>query len=521
MLDKPDSSQTLGIEPEGKLLRGVQLSLVKGKPKLERIFEISISDVKPLYMTDEGKALELLLKKNLTISTLAASEVLVRSLEVKFKKLRDVDAVLDFQTEPLLPYPLESAIIDRIVIGPSQEGTQLTVIAARKDHLQQHLAALHHHQIEPEIIACAPSALATFGRFFSNTNDYFHVHLGQKETLCALVIDKKLITSQTCHLTYEAEALIPHLTRTIYSLAKQTKNKDIKGIVFTGEGAHNQTLTQTLSQNLGKSIAELTIPPEFSIHGEQLLKYAIPFGAALAALPDQNDPINFRQQEFAYPNPWKRFKKPIAIYLALCLFLALTVFLFGLASLARSQDKIRQDYADLLATMNKPYSVFEAEYSAKFPSSEGQGDEVRSVMSLNDQDLLDRLNFLEKELQGTPDMFPLLPNVPKVSDVLAWISHHPIVLQKDNPTPLIQVENFGYSMVKRPEHTKKNEKYQIKVELEFSTETPKLAREFHDALIAPNEIVDPKGEVKWSSNRGKYKTSFFLKDRTIYPTLIK
>ena len=57
----------------------------------------------------------------------------------------------------------------------------------------------------------------------------------------------------------------------------------------------------------------------------------------------------------------------------------------------------------------------------------------------------------------------------------------------------------------------------MKVELEFSTATPKLAREFHDALIAPNQIVDPKGEVKWSSNRGKYRTSFFLKDKTLYP----
>ena len=84
-------------------------------------------------------------------------------------------------------------------------------------------------------------------------------------------------------------------------------------------------------------------------------------------------------------------------------------------------------------------------------------------------------------------------------------------------TPLIQLESFSYGMLKRPEQSKKQEKYQVKVEFEFTTATPKLAREFHDALIAPNEIVDPKGEIKWSSNRGRYKTSFFLKDKTIYP----
>jgi len=60
---------------------------------------------------------------------------------------------------------------------------------------------------------------------------------------------------------------------------------------------------------------------------------------------------------------------------------------------------------------------------------------------------------------------------------------------------LLQIENLSYSMVKRPELTKKQERYQVKVELEFTSPTPKLAREFHDALIAPNDLVDPKGDI--------------------------
>ena len=64
-------------------------------------------------------------------------------------------------------------------------------------------------------------------------------------------------------------------------------------------------------------------------------------------------------------------------------------------------------------------------------------------------------------------------------------------------------------------------KYQVKVDLEFSTSSPRIAREFHDSLIAPNDLIDPKGEVKWSSNRGKYRTSFYLKDKTQYLTPLK
>ena len=112
-----------------------------------------------------------------------------------------------------------------------------------------------------------------------------------------------------------------------------------------------------------------------------------------------------------------------------------------------------------------------------------------------------------------------------VSDVLGWLNKLAGASDKDNGEKAlaqgIQIDSFNYTLVKRPEQTKKQEKYQVKVELEFNSPTPKMAREFHDALIAPNEMVDPKGEVKWSTNRGKYRTSFYLKDKTAYPSQIK
>jgi len=36
-------------------------------------------------------------------------------------------------------------------------------------------------------------------------------------------------------------------------------------------------------------------------------------------------------------------------------------------------------------------------------------------------------------------------------------------------------------------------------------------------LITSNDFVDPKGEIKWTATKGKYRTSFYLKDKTIYP----
>jgi type IV pilus assembly protein PilM len=136
---------------------------------------------------------------------------------------------------------------------------------------------------------------------------------------------------------------------------------------------------------------------------------------------------------------------------------------------------------------------------------------------------LKRIDYLAKQIEAIPEIFPLQPNIPRVSDLLAWLSEHPQVVsplkeKEEGALSSLQIENFIYALTKHPEQGKKDEKYQVKVDLEFSSPTPKQAREFHDALIAPNDLVDPKAEVKWSSNRGKYRTSFFLKDKTSYST---
>jgi len=125
-------------------------------------------------------------------------------------------------------------------------------------------------------------------------------------------------------------------------------------------------------------------------------------------------------------------------------------------------------------------------------------------------------------VQKIPDTFPLLPQTPRVSDVLAWLSIHPQVIGdkqgKAAEKARIVLESLHYKMVKRPEQNKEKERYQVKIDLEFSAPIPRYAREFHDSLLTPNDFVDSTEEIKWNVEREKYRTSFFLKDKTVYPT---
>jgi type IV pilus assembly protein PilM len=560
MTDKPNALHTLGLELNGQQIRGAQLSLRKGKPFLERAFEIELKTEK----SEERQALLACLKKDLVVTCLNVNEILIRQLEVKLKKEVDIDAVLAFQSEPLLPYPIENAILDRVKLSETAEGSQLAIYAARKDHIQQHLEQWHAFEAEPEVISCSPAALAAFAAQFAlSDKPLFVLHIGLAGTFCILTKQGKLHAAQACSqgTTHLIEAFkldnsadqappladlrslnfveinkenTPHLAeavdvmrldviRTLYALSKQAKGEEVSQILLTGEGATFNNLGAVLCQSLQKALIVPATDPQFNLTPAELQKFAIPIGAALTALPHYKEQINFRQQDLAYPNPWRRYKNIIGIYAAACLCLAIAFYFMSNAYVKYREDQLRQQYAELLEFMHKPYNEFEKEYDAKATGKKVSDlKEAPPIKSLTEIDLVNRLHYIEDALQSSPYYYPLLPNVPTVSDVLAWLSTNSNVVAKDPKTgilkPLLQIESFNYSLAKRPDQTKKQEKYQVKIEIEFSSPTPKLAREFHDALIAPNALVDPKGEVKWNTNRGLYRASFFLKDKTAYPS---
>lgn len=571
MFDKPQSTHSLGLDLDGSSLKGAVLFYTRGKPKLDSLFEFPVESfnpshvdhVKPLYTETQKNQLTNLVHKHLVVTAMPTQEVLVRFLDLKIKKEKDINSVLAFQAEPLLPYPIENAIVDKIILSKDKEGHRLSVIAVRKDHLTNQINLWNSLDVEPENITAAPAALATFAKQFSAQEGLLYVlHLGLAGSLCILIDNGKLLAAQNINkgidtlvqalatdkqiefdaakqmliemplksidpsstpvLKEHLELLRLDITRTTYSLAKQAKGQEVNTLLLTGEGSYLSDLVEVVCSPLNKTLLTPQPNPNFAIDVKKLQQYAIPIGAALSTLPNSQEQINFRQQEFSYPAPWKRLKKPLAIYLLLCFGIAIALILFGKAYLSYRESYLKRQYLELLNVMNKPYTAFEKEFAAKFPQASGlSSGEIIPVETLTQEGIKSRLNFLEKELQSMPQFYPLLPNVPSVSDVLAWLAAHPNAVGPapagGGSPPALRIENFSYTMLKRPELAKKQEKYQVKVELEFSSPTPKMAREFHDALVAPNDIVDGKGEIKWSSNRDKYRTSFYLKDKTMYP----
>lgn len=566
MFESPYRHHALGINRNSKAIYVAQISLCKSKFNIEQLSRLPLTEitsssdhVKQLYMVADTP-LNTLADRIRSATALPTSAILVRPLQIDLVKKKDVDAVFAFQAEPLLPYPFEEAVLNKITLSQSSENTQLTLIAARKIHVQKHIEEWQLLDLEPEVISCVPAALAAFSKYcITSDSPYILLYIGEDHVSAILAKEGKLMGSYSfsegiyhiektvstdlrlpldeahaamCALDFAAissesmplshalsQQMRMGIARIVYALLKQSKGEEIGQILVTGPGCSLKNLSQLLTQGLFKEATVAHCSAFGPVTDLNINSYAIPIGLALNLYEDK-ELIDFRKEELTYPRPWKRIKRPLTALMTFGVLCAVLIYFFGQIWLGYQEDGLRERYGQLLVAQHMTLEGFEAEFRKKSALSPMQEGDILVLKKFTTEEIEQRLEYLYRTLESTPETFPLQPNTPRVSDVLAWLSAHPNMSRDaEDEEGLLRIENISYNIVRRPEQSKKQERYQVKIELDFASPTPKLAREFHDALIAPNDFVDPKGEVKWSANRGKYHTSFFLKDKTIYPSL--
>ena len=563
MISKPSDTQAIGLHLDGSLLKLAEVEAARGKVKVKRLEGFSLSEgfslneagEKPHFGTEgEDRICRDLCSKKLTVASLDGKETLVRKMKMKLLSEKDVEEAFKFEAEGNLPYPLEEGLVDKIFVGKDEDHTYLTLLSCKKSALSECLGKYHALKLDPEVVSCTPAALASFAARYTHVEgDLMVLYIGENSSLSTIVRSGKLIASHSLPIgisllrkaykedterdpeilsapfddfdfgsddvkvAVRLKAALEKMKHDVsWMVLSEIKNLRPAGeipLITLGEGANLKGLDTYLLNEVPCQRAELITHDGIELNQSLLRKFAIAIGSALSVLPKHPDPINFRQEELAFAEPWKRFKASLIVFAGASLLLAFLILLTGFAYLGFEEDILRQKYSTTLAQMGKSYQSYEKEFLAKGSKKGEVPPEITPIKDISVEAIKTRLNTLEKEIASQPDLFPLLPAVPLVSDTLAWLSNHP---QMRGEEGVIKIENFNYQMVKRPEMAKKGEKYQVKVDLEISAPTPKMAREFHTALITPNDFVDPKAEVKWGSSRGKYQTSFYLKDKTVY-----
>jgi type IV pilus assembly protein PilM len=459
-----------GVDAGKNFLRLAKLKKIGKHWDVILLKEIFEKDVNPLYKD---------IKKGVLASAISGRDVLVRACEIQLKKPKVIFDALAFHVEPLLPYPADEAILQAQIVGQHENGTSLTVFALRKDHLSLHLESLKKRELEPDIVTTKAHALAALLQTIppAATPSLF-VHEGEEEISLILAEKGLILAFRSIDARRDPTA---EIKKNLLNFSTTYKTKSFETIYFLGTDPNLKIFLQNLS---GKNV--IVPPSPFSgISQEEFVLYGIAIGCALSHL--QN--CNFRQKEFSHSLPFQRLKRPLAAFLILTLLFAGGIWLFGEAALRHKRHNFEEAFSSFMKREKK-------EWTATLPAS-SFGDYSKY------------LDSLEKEIKSRPDTFPLLPQVPKVREILSWLAS---LSESQN----IRIEILHYQMVKRPDFSHKQEKYKVRVDMEFSTFQTHAIPAFLEAIKNSNHWVDARDEIQWIPNKGKHKVSFYLKDKTKY-----
>lgn len=503
----------LGLNAESSLIKTALLKEEKGAIRLESVKSFFSSDsfVKQLYTS-----ISLPQQQSVQIATsLNPHEVLFRTLSLPIPNRKQALAALPFQLEAILPFPTEEANIAANLNRMGKEAFSISLFASRDSTLESHLQWAQSLHIEPDSISCAPNALYRLCRWlFPQEKNFSIFHFGETKSCCVIVIENEISLSQPLHFGRQdflqalakdfpdktADSLtrdplsgpLVHLTQVKEKAQKEIerlfhflKNKNIltetSDWIILGETYPAIPTSLFWTGATPRNIDEFAIPPAI------LHDYAIPIGTALDALIKDQHSVQFLQGKWIPPRFREKIKKGTIRFASLCLSAALIMGIGSFGLLKKKEKALSEQLlSHLPATMPK-----------NIPQHASAWKEVlwQWESSLNTQKL----------------PFPFIPTVPSVSDLLAWLSAHPTLSSPEGGKKEgIEIKSLHYQLYKYPKLEEPGGGYSAKVELELTAATPRLAREFHDALLKGDQIVNPKKEIKWNSQNTTYWTSFEL-----------
>lgn len=418
------------------------------------------------------------------ITALPLSALLIRKMRIELTKDRAIDLALPFQVESRLPFPVEEAVIDWIPLHRDEKGSDLLVMATRIAEVAAHLNQWQQFGVDPHFATCSGLGLVHLVHYFQpGTSDCAMLCIGGDGAVLATVCDGELAAARHVDRVEVAE-----IARALLSMAAFRDLEAAPIFVVGGD----PSLRSTLADWLNRPVASLPT-------GEaELEPFALALGTALSGGRLERNRVDFRQGVHQVRRPWWRLRKKLALFGALSCGLALALHLLGGRLLERAESGLRNDYLHLLALTG--------EEGAALPR---RAAGIRS-----------EVGRIERKVATSRDLFPLSPSLPCVSDLLVWLATQPALVRigEGGVEPLIRIERVRYCLERYPSIKRPKERYQLRVELDFQAQSSTIAREFHDALLAPNEWVDPQVEVQWRSTPTGYRTSFCLRDRTFYPS---
>lgn len=420
------------------------------------------------------------------------------SMQTLFRTLT-LPKVSSSELIPVIRSALESTLsipIDEYEIAWKKDGAKVYCFITQKSDLLKAYTDLIDHGLKPVWIFPKALALAKAAAISTSTNEpYIILDIDESECTIVLIQNNEILDAKStlgfkdCS-TDDSWKPLREIARILLAWKESYPMSDGAKILISGSlDAQNESIVLHF---LKRDVLPTSQQTENTLHRFPA------FGAALlASSVDILHRTCGYQIEGCQAEEMRQWLKPLALFIGLFLLLSLTSFGIGQQFIQQRQNNLENQFQELcrLALHGKP---------------QGFNENPKTLSELETS--LDQID----EHLSTQHLYPLIPDTPKLSQLITWLSGIADTCSKDAGGPPIELSQIQYLLVRRPEKSKPKEHYQVRVDIEFTAGNATQARKFHEELLTANPYIDPKLEVKWSLSGGKWRASFFLKDKTIY-----
>jgi hypothetical protein len=464
-------------------------------------------------------------KDNIYVASVFPSvQTLCRSLVLPKLKQKEVRAALLDTLDQTTSLRVDESVL-AYESDQAKDGSWAVVsYVTQQKQLEAYLETAKSKQIEPEYVIPKAACFAAFIAHFSLTNWQFIIDIGGEETTLVLAYEGRVVEStsliggksilesiETASASKESPLyqLLQHFREIITAYKGRYELPDSTPLTITG-GLTSSLAIQAIKEAIGAPLS-----PLHTTSGQvdtSFLKSASAVGAAFLAEPNQQkgDFPNFRSDTFAFAQPFLHWTKPL---IALCAFSLLLSFSFIWLGNNRA--------ASITNAMNKEWNKITEEAhttsEAVLKAAEREGTLFDPNEATSPVELVRQGDWFFSDLEKKA-LFPLHPDIPRFSELLIWLNTQIKEAESAEGADTIYLDSIHYVLSSRPTKSHPKEKYQVRIDLEVTTSSAVGARALHNRLLAQNQFVDPSTDVKWSGNNNKYRASFVLRDKTIYPT---
>jgi hypothetical protein len=505
--------EILGVHFDRPYVRCAALEIRGNKRAIQCLKSLTPDNVKQLYIADW--------KGPITTGL----STLVRHLDFKITSLKQIEQGLPFQIETLSHLGVEE-LVYATQTRLYEAGAESTVFLTSKESLKELLQKWTDLFVEPDIVTASPEALVRFSQFkYPELLSAFLVDLGSQEWTCVWMEQGRVKKSFTIQNGIEAllSALCEDRKKSLFpkevqGVAKQidllqlknsklserlieARNKlssvlfsfqqagGIKPVLFTGRtDAFGNLSPYLLETNPDLSPFEPPLPLPL-----EEASCAMAIGFALAGSAKETRKVQFLKGEFTPKKTWRKAGYWGIGLTFLSLFMSAALVYGG----NRHFRGIRQEMAD---SLKKTIERADPTLGASLFAGGIEGGISRAFQTIQKYDIES----------------PYLLSAPTVSEVIAWISSHPLLEALGAGEDPLEVVHLNYQLTSFPRIESLRDPYTAKVELEFRVKSPMSARKFHEALLQGDALVDPNQEISWESLSNSYRTSFYLKNRQPY-----